>query len=249
MNGALSMVRVSSKALLALGLLAGMGCSVVTSGYGPAIQGSGHLETRDYDCKGFNRVEVSHAFKLELTAGTTERVTVEADDNLLDRLDIHQSSHELHIGLKPGTVIRQATLRARVTLPELTALQASGATSVRLTGFQSAQPFHLEASGAARIEGDIKNGDAEMKISGASGVRLKGGADKLRVEVSGASHANLTDYQAGETVVHASGASTAEVTVDGALEAEASGASTVRYGGNPTRVRESASGASSVRRR
>lgn len=243
------MARVFFTASVGLGLLAGIGCSVVTSSYGASVQGSGHVQSRDYDYKGFSRVDVSHAFKLELTAGTSEQVTIEADDNLLDRLDIHQSGDELYLGLKPGTTVRQATLRARVTTPQLTALKASGATSVHLTGFQSALPFRLEVSGAAHVEGDIKTGDTEMKISGASEVNLKGGAGKMKLEASGASHAKLADYRAGDALVHASGASSAEVTADGALEAEASGASSVHYGGSPRRVRESASGASSIRRR
>ncbi len=75
---------------------------------------------------------------------------------------------------------------------------------------------------------------------------LSGSGQKLRVTASGASTADLRDFAVNDANVDANGASLIEVNTTGTLDAKASGASTVRYTGNPTLGRIDESGASSV---
>lgn len=76
---------------------------------------------------------------------------------------------------------------------------------------------------------------------------MAGAAQNLRVNVSGASTAALEELPAAAAEVEASGASRATVNVSGKLKAEASGASTILYTGDPSSVVEDTSGASTVR--
>ena len=82
-------------------------------------------------------------------------------------------------------------------------------------------------------------------LSGASALVLYGGADRLHVDLSGASTLDGLDYQTMRTEVAVSGASTAFVWARNRLNVEASGASHVRFRGRPE-VRASVSGASTV---
>jgi hypothetical protein len=66
------------------------------------------------------------------------------------------------------------------------------------------------------------------------------------VEASGASDVDLVDFAVQSADVQASGASKVTVHVTGRLNVEASGASHVRYRGNPNLGRVDTSGASSV---
>jgi hypothetical protein len=68
----------------------------------------------------------------------------------------------------------------------------------------------------------------------------------LTVDASGASTAELADFQVTDAAVVVSGASTAIVNASGTLDAEASGASHVGYQGSPTLRNVEVSGASSV---
>jgi hypothetical protein len=68
------------------------------------------------------------------------------------------------------------------------------------------------------------------------------------VDVSGASTLNTFDLTSQTVEVEASGASTARVNALKSLRATASGASSVRYRGNPATLSNDASGASSVKR-
>lgn len=68
----------------------------------------------------------------------------------------------------------------------------------------------------------------------------------LNAEASGASRLIATDLIADDVKANASGASTIEVTAIRELAADASGASSIRYGGSPEKVKPNASGASTV---
>ena len=70
----------------------------------------------------------------------------------------------------------------------------------------------------------------------------------LDAHLDGASDLDARNLQAADLTVELSGASGATVSVSDTISAELSGASTLRYGGNPHFVRRDVSGASSIER-
>jgi hypothetical protein len=212
------------------------------------VTGSGRTVTKDYDFSDFTRIEAGSAFEVDVRQSDSTSVQVTVDDNLEQYLDVTQNGDTLRLQLKPSVRFgfSRATLRAKVSMPSLDGLDISGAARATVTGFNSQQPLDVQVSGASTLRGDITSGNARFDVSGASTVTLDGTAGDIDVEASGASTANLQDLAAANGRVSASGASRAVVNVSGTLDAEASGASSIRYMGNPAHVREDASGASSV---
>jgi hypothetical protein len=133
-------------------------------------------------------------------------------------------------------------------MPELTAVEASGASEVTLKGFESTEPLNANVSGASQLRGGIEAGDGAFKVSGASRAALTGSAGDVTIEASGASRLDLSDFAVRDADVEASGASTVELNLSGRLDARASGASHVYYAGSPSLGEIETSGASSVKR-
>ncbi len=220
------------------------GCSVPFS---TQMSASGPPVTKDYDLAHFTAVAAGSAFQVEITRSEEYSVTVTVNENLVERLDVGVSGDTLRIYLKPGIGITgNATLKAKVTMPELTGLDLSGASHTTLAGFESGKSLQSKVSGASTLRGDLTCGDARFDASGASKVDLKGGAQDLNVTASGASTVDLGSFSSQDTVVAASGASRVNVAASGSLNVEASGASTVRYVGEPAKLKVNTSGASSV---
>ena len=223
---------------------------VMVSGVGQTVTGSGNVVTLEQPNQGFSRVEFSHAFEADVTQGESYSVVITIDDNLEQYLQVSQSGDTLKIGFQPGLLsLRNATMRARVTMPELTAVIGSGATQIRIDGFESGKDLRVEVSGASTLRGNIDAGNLNAEVSGASRLELAGRGQDGRINVSGASQANLASFAMQDVQVEASGASRAEVNASGRLDAEASGASMVHYSGNPTMGRIQTSGAGNVRAR
>lgn len=214
-----------------------------------SIAGSGNIVTEAYDYSGFDSVEVSSAFAVDLIQSDTYKVVIDIDDNFVQYLDVKVLGDTLQIGLRPGQIygLSRTTLRAQVTMPELSELRMSGASHGTVSGFESTSPFTADLSGASSLRGDISAGDVRFEASGASHVTLGGRGDDAHIEVSGASSVDLGDFPTASADVDASGASRATVNTNGRLDADASGASTITYVGNPTMGRIDTSGASSIK--
>jgi hypothetical protein len=211
------------------------------------VRGSGNLVTREMDFSGFKRLDISSAFVVDVTRSDTYSVVITVDDNLVDHLDVSMRGDTLYVGMDNVSLLGEATLRAKITVPTLEGLQTSGASKVTATGFRSSARFDLDVSGASSFDGEVDSGDVHMRVSGASSVTLDGRGGNADIGVSGASRAWLEGFALQDVAVEASGASSATVNVAGRLNAAASGASTIPYIGNPQLGRIEQSGASSVK--
>lgn len=211
------------------------------------LRGSGNTVTQSYDFKNFDKVVIAHAFEAEITAGEDYSIEVTVDDNLVEHLRVEQKGDTVTVALEPGLLgVTNTTQRARITLPRLVDLEASGASRVHLSGFKTSDEVRVTVSGASSAKGDMDTGNIKVDVSGASTLSLDGSGKRLTANASGASTADLSDFAVTDASVEASGASRINVDVSGKLDASASGASSVRYAGDPTLGRIDESGASTI---
>lgn len=228
------------------------------------VTGSGDLESREMEFTDFTEVEVSHAFQVEISAAASYSVTITVDDNLFDHLEVTRAGETLHIGLKGNTGCRNCTLRAAVAMPQILAVELSGASSGSLDGFSTSDSLDVDLSGASSLEmtdvdvgvadlhlsgasnisGSIDSDDVGFDLSGASRVELEGSGGDASISASGASYVGLEGFQVEDADVQFSGASTGTVNASGTLDVHLSGASALYYVDSPTLGSVNISGAS-----
>ncbi len=244
-----SMLVAIVSGLALMPLLVGCCCAIpfwtVTSG---GVTGSGAVVTVESGVTDFDALDVSHAFEVDVTQGPGYRVVVSIDENLEQYLQLEKRGSTLIIGLEPGRAynLSNATLEAEITMPALAGARLSGAASMKVTGFESTTELELSLSGSSGLDGGIEAGDVQFDVSGSSEVTLTGSGQDATIDVSGSSRLDLSDFPVEDADVGASGASTAIVNVSGRLDARASGASNIRYLGDPNLGDIDTSGASSV---
>jgi hypothetical protein len=234
--------------IIAVVVVVGAICAaLVLRGWPGVLIGSGNLETEEYAFTNFTRVEVSSAFQFEVKQSSSYSINVTADDNVMDYVQVVQEGQTLKIRLRTVPSLRLVTLRASVTMPELSRLTVSGACSGTVSNFNSTEAVSIAVSGASRVTGDITAADIGFDVSGASTVQLEGSADDMVAVVSGACTFNLGDFTVNNADVNISGASTGTINLDGRLDANVSGASTLLYIGDPTMGTIELSGYSTLR--
>jgi hypothetical protein len=215
-------------------------------GWPGALIGSGNLETEEYAFTNFTEVEISSAFEFEIEQSSSYSINVTADDNVIAHVQVTQEGHTLKIGLGRILWLGAITLKASVTMPELSSLTVSGASRGTVSGFSSTDDLDIAVSGASRVTGDITAGDVAFDISGASTIQLEGSANDMVADVSGASRFNLDDFTVNNGDIDFSGASSGTINLDGKLDADLSGASRLWYLGEPTMGNIDTSGASTI---
>jgi len=206
---------------LAILFLTPFGGPLFPSGGPVRLVPSGNLVTEEESFSGFTIVKAGSAFDIMITQSNSYSVSVTSDDNVIDFVRVSMVGETLDLDIAPGTSITSGplsnplTLRVEITMPELGELELSGAADGVVTGFTSSEVFVLELSGASRVV-------------------IEGAANNLIFRGSGASDADLSNFRVQNADVDISGASEATINVDGRLDADVSGVSTLLYIGEPT---------------
>ena len=206
--------------------------------------------TKKFKVANFNSIELGSAFEVHVHKGNVYAVSVTGREKDIDELEVSSSSGKLEIGYESGWKWtwnnNRSKLVVNITLPRLNSGDFSGASKVDLQGFSNEEEMSLVFSGASKglIEG-LHADKLKIELSGASDCKITGHTDYLKVEASGASHLKALDFFARNVDVDASGASSAQVHVQKSLKVDASGASHVKYKGSPV-ISKDLSGAASL---
>ncbi len=206
--------------------------------------------TKKFKVANFNSIELGSAFEVHVHKGNVYAVSVTGREKDIDELEVRSSSGKLEIGYESGWKWtwnnNRSKLVVNITLPRLNSGDFSGASKVDLQGFSNEEEMSLIFSGASKglIEG-LHADKLKIELSGASDCKISGHTDYLKVEASGASHLKALDFFARNVDVEASGASSAQLHVQKSLKVDASGASHVKYKGSPVIVKD-LSGAASL---
>lgn len=202
---------------------------------------------RRYDLKNFDRLSLGSAFEISVIKGNYS-VKVEGRKQDLEELEADVASGKLRIRYKDSFGWNRNRKRVVVTIsmPTLKALDLSGATTSKVTGFNDLGNLDLDISGASKSDIQVKAQKVVMDVSGASSITLTGSASRIEGDISGATSIRAYDFTVKEAFLDVSGASNVRINVNGKMEVEASGASSVRYRGTAS-VRSNTSGASSVK--
>jgi len=195
----------------------------------------------------FTGIEISSAIKVVLTQGNTEKLTLEGDDDLLQRVITETRGNKLIIKLKEGTYNKSSQeVTAYLTFKTLSSIELSGAVNLNGTNEMNFNDLELECSGATKINLHLNASKLDCDFSGASNLSLEGSAQLLNIDISGASKVNAEDLVVKNCNIDCSGASYIAIHVTDKLRAEGSGASKISYKGNPSIVESDMSGASKM---
>jgi hypothetical protein len=195
------------------------------------VVGSGHLSTESRPVAGFDSVEVSGAGHLIVEQTGVESLQITAEDEALPLVRSEVRNGRLMLGIEPGsgvTLTREVLFR--LTVRDLTEIEAAGASRVELLGADSAE-LSLRASGASQIAATGRAGHVELDLLGASLCQASDlGSRDLTASLVGASYALVR--VSDSLVVNASGASILEYFGDPRLVVNVSGGSVVRRAGS-----------------
>lgn len=199
---------------------------------------------RRFSAVDFDRLEMGDAFHIQVEEGDFFEVSARGDRRNIEDLLVSKEGSTLMIRYRHHRQRRHDT-RITITMPELYAINFSGASDSRVHGFDDAGHFDVYLSGASVCQLDVVSAHVKAVLSGASYLSIRGDGEMLDADLSGASALKAFGFPVSRADVLVSGASDGDVTVTDHLEVVATGGSHVAYRGQPTVVSE-VSGSSSV---
>lgn len=196
----------------------------------------------------FNSMNIRGAVHVVLTQGDVEDVRIEGTQEGKDATVVKNTSGTLHIYTDTkGKNCKECDAVVYVTFKEIKKVEISGASTLENKNEWRFSDLFIETSGASNVDLNMVGEKLRLDCSGASNLELEGTVKALMLDNSGASHIEAHQLKATDVKIDCSGASSSTVYVSGKFDAEVSGASEVRYKGNPTNSNKSVSGVSSCR--
>ena len=217
---------------------------------GRRVKGSGHVITENRTASGFNNVDVSGDIDVYVKQDPVSSVKVEADDNILEYIEVHVEGSTLEIYTENNIRLRPTNkIKVYISNAQYKEIQVSGASSVRCENeITSADVLEVGLSGASEGRLELNAPKISVSLTGASNASIKGKTKDFEGSASGASKIRGFDLLSENANVDASGASHIEIYASVKIDGEASGASSVNYKGN-AQSNVGKSGASSVNKK
>jgi Putative auto-transporter adhesin, head GIN domain len=218
-------------------------CNLVTN----TVPAKGPIKKVDKTITDFSSIALSSGLDLEITMGTTESVSVEANDDILKYIIVEKKGSSLVMKKEDGINFeRSAKVKIYVTAKQLDALSCSGSSSITCTNTIQADKMDIAISGGGNIDATLSCKTLATALSGGSNLKLKGIVADYSLAASGSSEIEGYDMVVTNFTGEMSGSSTANITINGNITVAASGGSTIRYRGAGVISAKSLSGGSEI---
>ncbi len=212
------------------------------------IYAEGEVTSIKYDINDYNGLRVSDAFHVYvLFSESEEDIRIAANNNLHEKIVVKKDGDELIIRLKDRTSVNgKAVMNAYITTKNLSKFKIDGASRLILENQWEVQDGKITISGASDFKGELLADRLQMNLEGASSVDLFGSISSLEAEISGSSDLLDYDLNISNLNINLYGASTASLSVNESISIKASGASVLNYKGDATIQESELSGSSSI---
>ena len=217
------------------------------------------METRQVS--GFNSISMRGEGTVYLDQASapsgSEKVVIEADDALLQRIGSYVRDGRLILGFDLNWwewitwwidyfFVPQRSITYYVTVKEFQGISINGSGKV-FAGPLMGDQCRIKVNGAGKLKFDnLKFSSLKTTISGSGDIELAGSSRRHEVIISGSGRVYATGFSTNETRISISGSGTTLVKVSDELEIRISGSGDVRYVGQP-HITKSISGSGRVR--
>lgn len=215
-----------------------------------ALPGVALAATRAYETGAFDGVSVAAGVDVDITVGTTQRVTAETNRGDFDDLRIALDGKVLRIDRKPLSGFfnwfgGRPKYKVHVATPALHFLAASSGSDVTVKGIPEGDFTVTASSGSDVHVTQLKGGNVRVTSSSGSDLDIAGSCIALEATASSGSDLHADDLRCESVTVESSSGSDVSVAASKRVSGKASSGSDVVVRGRPAIVQvEKSSGAS-----
>ncbi|MCB0634552.1 MAG: head GIN domain-containing protein [Saprospiraceae bacterium] len=192
-----------------------------------SISGEGPVVTKTLKIDRFDEIGLAVVGKVFISKGSTQKVTVEGQANIIDNLETEVKDGEWSIKFDQKAK-NYEPLIFRITVPEIEGLAVAG-------------------SGSIIGEDDFNGMDRlDFSIAGSGDIEFSGSARKVSVSIAGNGDVDIADLKTEDCKVDIAGSGNCKIEVVESLSVSIAGSGDVTYKGSP-RVSTSIAGSGRVK--
>ncbi len=208
----------------------------IAQSWGSGISGEGEVVKQEITLEPLNGINLGFSGDVILTPGTTQKIVLEGQQNILDNIKRDVKDGKWNINYEKN-VHNAKNVTVYVTLPSLKEVGLSGSGSIHSTGkFSGLGDLDINVSGSGHVTFEYEAQTTDLALSGSGEINLSGMSKSLEISISGSGDVAASRLVTDDCQIHISGSGDASVHADKNLETHISGSGDVVYSGNASVV-------------
>ena len=210
------------------------------------VNGNRNVTTEDRKvADNFSGIRVSSGIDLYITQGNTNKVTVEADENLQEIIITEVIDGVLKI-YTDQNIWQAKSRKVHVTIQNLNSLKATSGSDVYGNGIIKTQEISISATSGADIRLEVDAESVETSSTSGSDIRISGIATNHASSATSGSSIDAYDLKSENVIAKATSGAGINIYASQKIEAKATSGGDIDYKGSPKNVSKKSSSGGSV---
>jgi hypothetical protein len=198
------------------------------------VRGSGNVVEETRTVSGFDTVILKGVGNIFIEQGRSEGLRIEAEDNLIEHMEIEVVGDRLEIGFKNVINLRPTKpINFYVTMIDVESIQLLGSGNIN-AGPITTDELRLVLAGSGNITAEDLDVDiVRAELPGSGDITLSGSAPRQEIRLMGSGDYEGRDLVSQEADISIAGSGNVTVDASEQLDITIAGSGTVRYIGDP----------------
>lgn len=198
-------------------------------------KGNGNLTKESRNVGAFTKLRANGPFHIRLVSGTDDKISVEADNNIIGLIVTEVKDGELIIGPKEGKLFRSGggnKMIIKVPADKLTSIMLKGSGSI-ISRKALDEDLTISLEGSGNIDLNLNSANAEAKLLGSGNIKLAGASKLFVCKVIGSGNITANELDAATVEATVSGSGNAKVNSSKIIRGRITGSGNIAFSGNP----------------
>jgi len=197
------------------------------------ISGNGNIETQERNIPdNFTGIHVSQGIDVYLMSNNTTKLSVEADENIIDLLMTEVDNGTLKIYFEKN-VWRAKTRKVYLSVSTLSSIVTTSGASVKFENSLKADKLSLRATSGSDIYAHVEVTDLSSATTSGADIKISGFAKNFDASATSGSDIKASDLKADYVTARVTSGADIKVYAVKEINAKATSGGDVRYKGNP----------------
>jgi hypothetical protein len=214
------------------------------------VTGNGKIITENRNVSDYDKIDVAGSFEVILVKGKEGAISIKADENLMEYIEIEVKNGNLKIQPEKGYQLRSTkTIIITVPYEMIETFSLAGSGNVSSADVLNATDLNLNLAGSGEIDLPVSTKNLTSHIAGSGNIKLSGNSDVFRCEIAGSGNLEGDDLKATASHINIAGSGNVKIHAVSEIHANIVGSGDVIYTGNPAIEKSKSIGSGSIRKK
>lgn len=197
-----------------------------------SVEGNGKVVEQVRDLGEFDKISVTRGMNVFISQGSSTKVVVRADENLLDIIETTVEGGTLKVSCSRG--IRKAeSNKVFVTVPDLELLKTTAGSNVFSEDTLKFKALDIKSTAGSNVKLDVDAAEINVSAVAGSNIYLNGMAKSINLKANSGSNIKAGDLLSENCTAKASSGANVWIKVQKSLNASVSSGGNLWYSGEP----------------